>query len=238
LGTIAGLKFLTTEPSAEESLRKQRLLDAYVEAVLQAPSTLGLTSKADRANFRDRHVADAVSLLETLNSVLSVQPQYVADVGTGNGVPGLVFGICQPNWRVVLIDSDNKKCGFLDTFVKSEGIENVRVQVGRAEYLAHGELRESFDLVSARALGQLPTALELVAGFVAKGGRAIVPHGTIWEKEVERSQNAVIALSLLFKRAIPYGSEKRHFVMLEFEKISPLSERYPRSNGIPLKRPL
>jgi len=124
-------------------------------------------------------------------------------------------------------------------FCKFNAITNVHVVVGRAETLAHTERREAYDLVFARALGKLPVALELAAAFVAAGGMLIVPHGTSWQKEFQRSEKAIKALGLSFKDKLGYSlAPGIQFTALWFEKTQQTPEKYPRAVGIPAKRPL
>src|ERR1035438_5168586 len=116
--------------------QQETLLKRYAEAVVGAPAHLHLTSDRDTNRFLSRHVQDAIKLTEL------IPPQYrrpglrVLDVGSGNGVPGIPLAILEPSWSVELLDSDTKKCGFLDMFCKSYGVRNARVIVGRAESLA------------------------------------------------------------------------------------------------------
>ncbi len=219
-------------PTAEQ----ERLLHRYAEAVTNAPPPLHLTSENDRADFRGRHVDDALALLPLLRGPVDV-PIKVIDIGSGNGVPGLPLAICRPNWPFSLLDSDNKKCSFIDAFCVNNDIHNVHVLWSRAEEAARGSMREAFDIVLARAVGQLSVVLELAAGFAKTGGLLIVPHGTSWEEALVRSKHAIRELSVEFVSSNSYFKETG-FRALVFSKIAPLSDRYPRRTGIPTKRPL
>src|SRR5437016_5499744 len=159
-------------------MTSKELLEKYVEAVMSAPRSLGLTAARDSADFWQRHVLDALKLVELFPPSTHERPLKVLDVGSGNGIPGLPAAIAVPHWSVDLLDSNNKKCGFIDMFCKFNSIGNAHVLPGRAEEFAHSEHRESYDIVFARALGKLPVALELAAAFVVVGGTLIVPHGT------------------------------------------------------------
>jgi len=57
----------------------------------------------------------------------------VLDLGSGNGIPGLIFAILRPQWHIVLLDSNNKKALFLDSFCKINEIKNVSILCDRAE---------------------------------------------------------------------------------------------------------
>jgi 16S rRNA (guanine527-N7)-methyltransferase len=217
----------------------KELLEKYVQAVMSAPHSLALTAARDPREFWQRHVLDALKLIELFPPSMHQKVLRVLDVGSGNGVPGLPAAIAVPSWDVDLLDSNAKKCGFIDRFCKFNAVTNVHVIVDRAEALAHTDRRESYDLVFARALGKLPIALELAAAFVAVGGMLIVPHGTTWQKEFERSGKAIKALGLSLKDKLSYNlAPGIKFAALWFEKIHPTPEKYPRAIGIPAKRPL
>jgi 16S rRNA (guanine527-N7)-methyltransferase len=217
----------------------KELLEKYVQAVMSAPRSLALTAARDPREFWQRHVLDALKLLELFPPSIHMRELRVLDLGSGNGIPGLPIAIAVPLWTVDLLDSNSKKCGFIDMFCKFNAIKNVHVVVGRAETLGHSDRRESYDLVFARALGKLPVALELAAAFVAVGGTLVVPHGTSWQKEFQRSEKAMKALGLSFKDKLGYNlAPGIQFTALLFEKTHPTPDKYPRSVGIPAKRPL
>jgi 16S rRNA (guanine527-N7)-methyltransferase len=231
LGAKRAPKLLTTNQKQEQ------LLNRYAEAVVHAP--INLTSETDKAIFRQRHVEDAVALSRHIAVETKAQAiSKVLDVGSGNGIPGLVLAILHPEWQISLLDSSNKKCLFLDMFIKNNAIENATVECVRAEELARAEYRESYDLVVCRALEKLPTALELTLPFLKKSGYLIVSHGTSWQEELQRAENGLKILGGTFKKAVPYSIEGTMFYTLIFEKMAVTPERYPRNVGIPTKRPL
>lgn len=213
------------------------ILNRYAEAVVSAP--INLTSEANRATFRSRHIADAIALDEKIGAEIALPAMpNVLDVGSGNGIPGIVLAVRHPEWHVSLLDSINKKCLFLESFCKSSAINNATVKCTRAEVLAHTDERETYDLVVCRALEKLPTGLELTLPFVKVGSFLIVSHGTSWAEELEKCNNALQKLGGCFKRAVPYAAESLIFHMLVFEKIAATPPIYPRNPGIPTKRPL
>jgi len=225
---------LTINPHQEE------LLTRYTEAVMQASDLLHLTSEKDRPFFRARHVNDAVTMVQHIPiALIPHTPLKALDVGTGNGVPGIILSILFPEWQLDLLDSSNKKCLFIDSFIKKNAIHNTHVICDRAEFLARQSPRESYALVFSRALGKLPTALELTLPFLKMGGYLIVSHGTTWEQELKRSQNGLSLLGGTFEQMIPYQvTDQGQFFILLFKKTSPTPDRYPRNVGIPVKRPL
>ncbi|OGR90420.1 MAG: 16S rRNA (guanine(527)-N(7))-methyltransferase RsmG [Elusimicrobia bacterium RIFCSPLOWO2_01_FULL_59_12] len=216
------------------------LLEKYVNAVLAAPASLGLTATRDPAEFWERHVLDALKLLTFLPKNLLDATLRVIDIGSGNGVPGIPIAIALPGWSVYLLDASNKKTGFLDMFCKSNKIENAIVLPGRAEILGHHpKFRGQFDLAFSRALGKLPTALELSVPFLKRDGLLIIPHGYTYQTELLRSQRALNELGAALQDSKPYSLNKIvNYTALTFLKINDTPETYPRKVGTPTKRPL
>jgi 16S rRNA (guanine527-N7)-methyltransferase len=221
-------------------LLQSELLDKYVQAVLAAPSSLGLTATRDPAEFLERHVLDALKVLALLPPSMHQSKFKVIDIGSGNGIPGIPIAIAVPNWQVFLLDSNNRKSGFLDMFCNYNKIENAHVLTGRAESFAHqDEYRGQFDIAFARALGKLPVALELTVPYLKRNGLLVIPHGDSHKSEVANSQRALNELGAVLQDSIPYQLNPQvSFTALIFSKRSDTPERYPRKPGIPRKRPL
>ncbi len=90
------------------------------------------------------------------------------DIGSGAGFPGLVIAAAI-NAQVTLVEARRKRATFLSEAAIEMGLGNVRVQCARAESL---DLRDGFDLVTARAVGN-PAAIFEIAG------RALHPGGVL-----------------------------------------------------------
>jgi len=214
------------------------LLKKFAEAVLTAPAHYHLTSDRDFQLFWNRHIQDAIKLHDLIPAESKRPSNKILDIGSGNGIPGIPISILEPNWEIDLLDSDNKKCGFLDAFCKSNAINNVHVIADRAEALAKTDKRASYYMVFARALSKLRTTLELAGAFLKVGGLLIVPHGTTWEAELEGASNAAKKMGLKFKESIEYKLGGISFWALQFLKVAETPNIYPRDNNNPVKRPL
>lgn len=228
---IAVLKCLMTS-------EQEALLRRYAEAVANAPSHLHLTSDRDAGVFWERHVIDAVELVAAIPPHHLGKTMKALDAGSGNGIPGIPIAIQMPIWQVDLVDSDKRKCGFLESFCINSSVKNVRVVHGRLEALAHTNMRAGYDIVFARALSKLPVALELSSAFLRQGGTLIVPHGTSWRQELENSGKALESIGISFIEQKTYKAVGTEYSALLFKKNDPTPDKYPRKAGIPEKRPL
>ena len=90
------------------------------------------------------------------------------DIGSGAGFPGLVIAAAI-NAQVTLVEARRKRTTFLTEAAIEMGLANVHVQCVRAESL---DLRDRFDLVTARAVGNNPVIFEIA-------GRALHPGGVL-----------------------------------------------------------
>jgi len=216
------------------------LLEKYVSAVMNAPAALGLTATESPVEFWERHVLDALKMIELLPKNFQEAHLKVVDVGSGNGVPGIPAAIAFPNWSICLVDSNNKKCGFLDMFCKSNAIKNVRVIARHAEDYAREEgVRDSFDLGFARALSKLPVALELTLPFIKREGLLMIPHGSSYESELISAEKTMKELGAVLQSTTPYQiNPDVSFTALTFLKTHQTSDKYPRKTGQARKRPL
>src|ERR1700710_1436055 len=75
----------------------------------------------------------------------------IADVGAGAGFPGLVLAVALPDAQVDLIESVARKTAFITHAAQEAGIPNATALTIRAEDLARGGARESYDIVTARS---------------------------------------------------------------------------------------
>lgn len=102
-----------------------------------------------------------------LNARLDRERRFL-DIGSGAGFPGLVIAAAI-NAQVTLVEARRKRATFLSEAAIEMGLGNVRVHCGRAESL---DVRDGFDLVTARAVGNPRGIFEIA-------GRALHPGGVL-----------------------------------------------------------
>ena len=182
------------------------------------------------------HVADSISGLgfEPL-----AEAATIADVGAGAGFPGLVLAAMLPAARVDLIEANGRKCEFIERAARAGGIANAHAVNDRAEDWAKGAGRESYDAVTARAVGRLSTLAELASPLLVAGGVLVAWKGRRdpdEEAELERGAPRLAMELVEMRPADPYaGSKNRHLYMLR--KSGPTPDDLPRREGMAKKRP-
>jgi 16S rRNA (guanine527-N7)-methyltransferase len=220
--------------------RTMERLEAYRDAILAGNERFNLTAIRSAEGIEQRLLLDALALLAALEQRdLVKQSLRVLDIGSGAGLPGMPFAIVRPDLRVTLLESIGKKCQFLRETAEALGLDGVDVIEGRAEEQAHEPaLRESCDLVLARAVAALPVLVEYALPFLRVGGNLAAPKGTGAAREVEESARALEELGGAVREVVDLPVQEVASTLVLIEKVRPTPQRYPRRTGIPSKRPL
>jgi 16S rRNA (guanine527-N7)-methyltransferase len=150
----------------------------------------------------------------------------VVDVGAGGGSPGLPLAAARPDLRFDLLESNRKKCEFLDRW--AEEFENVAVLCGRAEEHARDSGRDAYATAVARALAPPVVAAEWCLPLVREGGRAILFVGPSAEQTAVAKAAALVAAEV---EECPPG-------LIVIRKLGSTPDRFPRRPGVARKRPL
>jgi 16S rRNA (guanine527-N7)-methyltransferase len=190
-------------------------LARWLEALLATP---GLTAIRDPDTARRVHVEEGLVALEHVRRF----PGPLIDVGSGGGSPGLPLAAALPDREVVLLESSDRKCRFLESAAR--GFPNVRVLRGRAEEQAV----DAFGVAVARALAPPPVALEWCLPLVAPGGAAILYVGPT------ASASAVGGVAA----RVGGGPPEAHPGFIVVPKTRPTPPGFPRRPGLARKRPL
>ena len=195
-------------------------LERWLDTLLDTP---GLTSIRDRKQARREHLLDslqAVPLVERFEGP-------IADVGSGGGAPGIPLAATFPERTVTLIESQARKCRFLERFARD--FPNLRVVCGRAEE----QEVDTYGVVVAKALAPPPVALEWCLPLARPGGAAILFTGAL-EQDL-----AGVAKQLGGGRPESHPVEgARERRLLVVTKLEPTPQGFPRRAGMARKRPL
>jgi 16S rRNA (guanine527-N7)-methyltransferase len=160
-------------------------LDRFTGLLLAWQSRINLISASTISSLWTRHVADSLQLLELVEPSVphpdageGRRGGVWLDLGSGAGFPGIVIACALagvPGARVHLVESNLKKVSFLREVVRETKVPAI-VHAARIETMASA-LDETVDYVTARAVAPLPELLEMIAPFLKRGAKAVLPKG-------------------------------------------------------------
>lgn len=210
----------------------------YLKLLQEWNTKINLTAIVDDEGIIIKHFIDSLLFLKKINIKDGMS---VLDLGTGAGFPGLPLKIWRPDLKIVLVDSLQKRIGFLQEVIEKLGLANVELVHSRAEDLAQNEsYRERFDFVVSRAVANLSVLSEYCLPFVKIQGHFAAAKGPDLEQELKGAHKAIEILGGKIAEQeyylLPYLNENRSFIKIV--KIKPTSKKYPRKAGIPAKKPL
>jgi len=183
----------------------------------------------------DLHSMHAEAFGAAVEGALGREPVRFADLGTGGGVPGLVLATRWLAARGAFVESNQRRCEFLRQALVRLGLDGrVAVVEQRAEDAARvGELRESFEAVTARSFAEPAVTAEIAAGLIRVGGILVVSE----PPDLDPARWPADGLERLgFGGLERIDAPEAHFVVIR--KVSGVPPEFPRKVGRPGKRPL
>ena len=203
-------------------------LNTYYEMLIDYNTHTNLTRITDEEDVYLKHFYDSLTLIKAVK----LNNQSLLDVGTGAGFPGF------PNLKVTLVDSLNKRIIFLNNVIEKLNLKGINAIHERIEDYAKIS-RESFDIVTSRAVASLPVLSEMCIPLVCEKG-LFIPMKADAKEEIKASESAIKTLGgvlkdiILFK--LPKDAGERTLVVIE--KIKKTSVKYPRKFNEIKKKPL
>ncbi len=210
-------------------------LDRFAGMLAEKNKLFNLTAITDPDGIAVKHFADSLSVM----TVCDLQSAgKILDLGTGAGFPGVPLLAANPDLDVAFMDSTAKKLGFISSALEDLDLSASFINMRAEDAGRDKEYRESFDLAVSRAVAPLNVLCEYALPLVKVGGSFIAMKGANAEAELSEAQSAVkkLGASLAKTVDVPLTDGKR--TLLVFEKVSPVSEIYPRAGGKIKKSPL
>ncbi|MCL2818167.1 MAG: 16S rRNA (guanine(527)-N(7))-methyltransferase RsmG [Actinomycetia bacterium] len=216
--------------------KQEELLRDHLQWVLHTNKTHNLTAITDRDQAWRLHVLDSLALFP---EVEAAPEGALLDIGSGGGFPGVPLGVVSGR-ETVCLDSVQKKAHALEDFLRSDKrFHSIRSVGMRAEELALQQ-PEHYAIVTARALSELSSIVELASPLLMQGGVCLCMKAQLSEEEIAAGDVAAEQCGLIRKQIRNYTVEgdERTRCIVEYVKVAQPRRDLPRRVGVAQKRPL
>ena len=170
----AGLGLAFGEEVAERLLLYRDLLQRWNRVY-------NLTAVRDPAQMVSLHLLDSLAVAPWLHGTRLI------DVGSGPGLPGIPLAIAEPARSFVLLDSNGKKCRFMQQAIIELGLDNLAVVHSRVEAYRPDA---PFDCVLTRAFAGIGRTLQLAGHLCAPDGALLLLKGDVVDADLEEAAGA------------------------------------------------
>lgn len=168
---------------------KLKKLEIYCDFLLEYNVHTNLTAIKTKKDVYLKHFYDSLTIVKVAD--LSKE-KTLLDIGSGAGFPGMVLKIFFPELHVFLVDANNKKTKFLEELKIKLNVDKLEVINNRIENITQKFLN-SIDIVTARAVTNLPVLLELATPLVSVNKYFIAMKGNANEE----LQNSIYVIKFL-----------------------------------------
>jgi len=153
-------------------------LEHYAALLRKWNAVQNLVSRETLAEIWPRHIEDSLQLVPLLRP----HDRQLIDLGSGGGFPAIPMAIAsrETERRFTLVEPVAKKASFLRAVARELALP-VTVESVRAEQI---DSRETFDVVTSRALAALPKLLGYGVDFWRPGGHMLLLKGRTFREEM------------------------------------------------------
>jgi len=199
-------------------------LEDFYNLLVTENKKYNLTAITEKEQVYLKHFYDSI----TLSKIIELKDQSLCDIGTGAGFPGLLLKIMFPDLKVTLIESNGKKCNFLNIVKEKIELDNLTIINERAEIYSINN-REQFDIVTSRAVAPLKQLLEYSIPTVKVEGYYIAMKSNI-ENETQNIENYYDILNIYLKNKKIFNLPKENSLrtLLLYQKNEKTNKIYPR----------
>lgn len=207
----------------------------YLESIIFYNQKFNLTGEKTKEDISIKQFIDSLIPIVYEKGKREIFEKSI-DIGTGAGIPGIPLKLFFEDIEIYLIESNKKRCTFLNEVIEILNLKNTILLSGRGEELIKKDelkniLRENFTSVFSRWVLRVPGIFELTAPYVKLNGKIFLWKGVDEIELIEKSVSFLNELGLeienIFKYELPYYKSER--VLLVLKKIKETPKKFPRS---------
>lgn len=184
-------------------------LRAYHGELLKFNLKLNLISRNTERDADEAHFADCILALRCIRSAdLGTR---IFDIGSGNGLPGIILGILEPAREVNLVESDSRKAEFLKHAIHILKLGNVSVMNVRFEALKSNAMQVGI----SRGFASVSKTCLACNKIFSVGGQFFHLKGNNWSSEIAEIPSQLISVwapDLVGEYSLPVSQVRRAVV--------------------------
>jgi 16S rRNA (guanine527-N7)-methyltransferase len=200
---VRGHPFAVTQQLPDWMEPARQGLQEYAALLADMGVTAGLIGPREVPRLWDRHILNCAVVADPSTDLVPVGAS-VADVGSGAGLPGLVWALVRPDLQVWCLEPLLRRANFLSSAVGQLGLqERVHVERVRAEEV--GQQWPGVDVVTARAVAPLVRLLPWALPLAKPTGRIVALKGSSAGREINEAADVATALGVTDMRTFQCG---------------------------------
>lgn len=189
---------------------QQEQLKKFYHLLISWNEKINLTRITSENEVYLKHFYDSLTITKVINLN---KVNTLCDVGTGAGFPGIVLKIVYPNLKITLVDALQKRVNYLNEIIKELDLSDIVAIHSRGE-----DLKEKYDIVTARAVANITKLLNYTMHLVEENGVFIAMKGNITEELTPAVQKAIskkYSIEKIEEFYLPYENSQRSLVVIK-----------------------
>ena len=141
-------------------------LKSYLDLLVKWNRKINLTSEKTPSEILHRHIFDSLQYARVIS-----RTDHIMDIGSGAGFPGIPLKIVYPHLTLSLVESQRKRCSFLESVVSNLVMQDTQVINERSEKISPVP---RVGVVILRAVSDIKSCLDLAVPFLGKRGKVVL----------------------------------------------------------------
>jgi len=194
------------------------LINIYLHELWEWNKKINLTGLTSRERILRELLIDSL-----IPSPYLPEEGNLLDVGSGAGFPAIPLKILSPGLKMHLMEVNSKKVSFLKQVIRITNLDDIEIIRGRIEKDKALLWSEGYDIITARALADLPQTLTWCAPHLKTEGLIFRFQGSQVEKALKEGSGVIHAHGLVLYKTVPYrlpGKDSiRHLLIFRKDKL-------------------
>ncbi len=201
-------------------------LKKYAEMIYEQNKYMNISGFKTIEEIFDNGIISSLICLETYFNETNKEwiNKKILDIGAGAGFPSIPFLLVNKNFELTILESQNKRCIFLNSIKEAFGLNNLTIINSRAEdYIKE---TNSFDFITARALSSIKNIYMMSHHLLKLNGYWILPKGKKYKEELEEFYSKFYNHnSEVFTYNYIYSNEQSYII--EIQKKQETNKKWP-----------